>query len=227
MNKIQDMHIHVRYALENPNEFDNIINYGISLGITEFVFLEHGFRISEKRKPILINDKIAKILIENVDRLNNIYPAIKVWSGIEIDYSENSDFRNKTIKYLNNTNFDVVIGAIHSMKLNSEEYYKAIIDMIINYPINIIAHMKMYDDYKEQELIQQIMYYCKAKNIKFEINTSDRSIWDEEQLNYMISLMQIYGVNYTIGSDAHCIEEVGKNYDKLDWIFMNKGKKNK
>lgn len=99
MDKIQDMHIHVKYALEDQKEFDKIINYGVSLGISEFVLLEHGFRISEKKNPILVNHEMAKVLKENVERLNLLYPNLVILSGIEIDYSNNFEFRNNTLNY--------------------------------------------------------------------------------------------------------------------------------
>lgn len=225
MNKIQDMHIHVRYALEDPNEFDKIISYGNSLGITEFVFLEHGFRISENKNPILVDTKTSALLKENVNRLNLLHPSLVVWSGIEIDYSNNIEFRKKTLNYLKESNFDIVIGGIHGMKLNSDEYYKAIIDMIHNYPINIIAHMKLYENYREQKLIEEIMLCCKEKDIKIEINTSDRSIWNVEELNYMLDLINKHGVNFTVGSDAHIIEEIGLNYENLSDLFKTKKEK--
>lgn len=222
MNKVKDMHIHVRDGLENPDVFHKMIEYGVSIGIEEFLFLEHGFRISEKHTPILVDEKTAEKLKNKVKYLNTAYPKIKVWSGIEIDYSKNKDFRNRTLKYIENNKFDFVIGAIHSLKLDSDEYYTAIIDMINSYPINIVAHIKMYDNYQSQNLIHQIMQLCAIKDIYIEINTSDRSIWDIYQLNFMLSLMKKYGVNYTIGSDAHCLEEIGYNFQKISDLMSNK-----
>lgn len=222
MNKVKDMHIHIRDGLENSVVFHNMIEYGVSIGIEEFLFLEHGFRISEKHTPILVDEKTANKLKNQIKYLNSVYPKIKVWSGIEIDYSKDKDFRNKTLKYIENNKFDFVIGAIHSMKLESDEYYKAIIDMINNYPIDIIAHIKMYENYQSQNLIHQIMKLCAIKDIYIELNTSDRSIWDIQQLKFMLTLMKKYGVNYTIGSDAHCLEEIGHNFQNISDFISNK-----
>ena len=55
-----------------------------------------------------------------------------------------------------------------------------------------------------------------------EINTSDRSIWNIEQLNYMLDLFKKYDIKYTIGSDAHKVEELGVNYDLMYSYLDNK-----
>lgn len=54
-----------------------------------------------------------------------------------------------------------------------------------------------------------ILNKVKEKGLIIEINTSDRSRWDSETLEYMIIKMNENGINYTIGSDAHSVSEIG------------------
>lgn len=223
MEKYSDMHIHVREGLANFDNYINMIKYAEDKNIDNLVFLEHGFRISEKHTPILNTQNIADKLKRDINLLRIQYPNITLKSGIEIDYSKDNSFRQKTIEYLRKAKFDVVIGAIHSMKLNSNGYYSAIIDMIENYPIDIIAHIKLYDNYQKQPLLNEIITLCKKKNIKIEINTSERSIWNEEQMKYMIGMILSCGVKYSIGSDAHRINEIGQNFTKVH-KYINKYK---
>ena len=62
----------------------------------------------------------------------------------------------------------------------------------------------MYDD-----LFKEILDICNKKNVLIEINTSDRSRWDDDQLYYMLEIMKKYNVNYVYSSDAHKFEEIG------------------
>ena len=123
-----------------------------------------------------------------------------------------------------NSGFDYIISSVHGIKylnLDNKAYYKAMLDTVKKYPLNILAHLKLYDDYKDHDkIINQILKECKKKNVMLEINTSDRSIWNVEQLEYMLSLFDKYDIKYTIGSDAHKPEELGINYD-LMYAYLN------
>ena len=55
----------------------------------------------------------------------------------------------------------------------------------------------------------------------FDINTSDRSRWNIQQLEYMLNLFKKYGTRYTVGSDAHNIDEIGYHI-KEEYIKINK-----
>lgn len=55
----------------------------------------------------------------------------------------------------------------------------------------------------------------------FDINTSDRSRWNIQQLEYMLNLFKKYGTRYTVGSDAHSIDEIGYHI-KEEYIKINK-----
>ena len=107
-----------------------------------------------------------------------------------------------------------MIGSIHSIKFTDGlDYFNSIIDMINNYPISIIGHLKLRENWKDyKEVIEKIILLCKKKNIAVEINTSHRSLWDEEQFAYIFSLINQNDVKYTIGSDAHNINQIGDNY---------------
>ena len=131
--------------------------------------------------------------------------------GIEIDYSNDLTFRNETFNILNYGKFDWIVGAIHSMKfVDYGKYLEAIIDMLNNYDINAIAHIKKTNQYNMYDnLFGEILDICNKKKILIEINTSDRSRWDDNQLCYMLKMMKKYNVNYIYSSDAHKLEDIG------------------
>ena len=208
---MMDMHIHIRDGLHDINELQKFIDIGKKRNIDTFVFLEHGNRVSKKHHGILEDydtiDQIKKI-IKKIKQKN---PDIVIYDGIEIDYSDDIDFRNKTIDLINYGNFDYVLGGIHGIKFtDGKDYFKSIIDMLNNYKIDIIAHIKLMEDYRNyKELLKQIIILCSIKNVKVEINTSDRSRWNDDQLKFILNMLEEFEVPYTIGSDAHNSANVG------------------
>lgn len=209
-----DMHVHVRDILEGKNSVSDFIEKEKKFKVDKIVFLEHGMRISEKHHGLLIDDVNYIKLKRIVEIARQEYPELYIYSGIEIDYSYDNEFREKTLNYLKLHNFDYVIGSIHSIKFTDGlDYFNSIIDMINNYPISIIGHLKLRENWKDyKEVIEKIILLCKKKNIAVEINTSHRSLWDEEQFAYIFSLINQNDVKYTVGSDAHNINQIGDNY---------------
>lgn len=207
------MHIHLKEALYNQKLFDMYVKKCIDCGIKKAVFLDHGNRISIKHKPALSTKDAINQLDKKISefRLSNLANKIEILKGIEIDYSNNLEFRNETFDILNYGKFDWIVGAIHSIKFdNYGKYLEAIIDMINNYEINVIAHIKKTDQYNMYDnLFEKILTICNKKKILIEINTSDRSRWDDKQLYYMLEMMKKNNVNYVYSSDAHKFEDIG------------------
>ena len=207
------MHIHLKDAIYNQELFDLYVKKCIDCGIDSAVFLDHGNRISAKHKPVLCNKNSIDQFNEKIInfRKSDLSKKLMILRGIEIDYSNNLDFREDTFRILNYGKFEWVIGAIHSMVFdNYGQYLVTIIDMLNNYKIKVIAHIKKTDDYvKYDNLFREILNLCSLKNVIIEINTSDRSRWSKAQLYYMLDLMNEYNVKYVFASDAHKWEDIG------------------
>ena len=212
---MEDMHIHLKEGIFDQDIFDSYIKKCISMGLNKVVFLDHGNRISPKHKAVLDNEEAVDML---TSKINNDKSGLAILKGIEIDYSKDPDFRRETLRILNYGNFDWVVGAIHSLKFDSlREYLLCVQDMILNYNINVIAHMIKSNEYKEnEELLINILELCNKKGIAIEINTSDRSRWDDELLYYFLRMMKLYDVSYVIGSDAHCVDDVGYKIKEIE-----------
>ena len=213
---ISDMHIHIRDGYQDLNILRLYANKAIERGIAKVVFLEHGNRLSNKHSSILSTRHNIDVYKNTLNKYHD--SRLTVLSGIEIDYSDDLNFRKKTLELLDYGSFDWIIGSIHSIKFDNKcDYYYAIIDLINNYKINCIGHIKLDDDYMDyQDILDKIVKKAHDKNICIEINTSDRSRWSEEQLVYMLELMQKYNTKFIIGSDAHNYNEVGYLVEKTD-----------
>lgn len=213
---MEDMHIHLKNGVNDYNIMKKYIDKCIELKLDKVVFLDHGNRISLNHKPVLNNEIVIKDFLRLIDKARKEYKNIIIYSGIEVDFSYDKSFRDNEIKIMS-YGFDYVLGSVHSMKeLKKQEYYNAILELISVYPINVLAHLKLDDNYLEYDsIINNIIAKCKSKNIKIEINTSDRSIWNKNQLKYMMNLFNIYQIEYTIGSDSHKVEELDTNYELI------------
>ena len=222
---MKDFHIHLKQGVTDYEVMKKYIDRCIKLGIDEVVFLDHGNRTSPNHKPVLNNKKIIKEFLKLIEKAKKEYKSITIHSGIETDYFFDKEKQDNEIELMN-SGFDYVISSVHGTKylnLDNSGYYKAMLDTVKKYPLNILAHLKLYDDYKEHDkIINRILKECKKKNVMMEINTSDRSIWNIEQLNYMLDLFKKYDIKYTIGSDAHKVEELGVNYDLMYSYLDNK-----
>lgn len=215
----QDMHIHIKDGVYSYEMLKMYVDELKKREIHKCVFLEHGMRISPKHKARLKNKNDVYMLKKNISQANLENPNVLIYNGIEIDYSKDKLFRKNTIDYLNVNNFDVVIGSLHSMgNLSDKEYLENAVEMVKAYPINIVGHLRVGNVIENSELIEQILEECFKKNIKIEINTSDRSRWDNIQLKNMIEMLRKYNVGYVIASDAHKPEEIGY---KIKEIFKN------
>ena len=220
---MKDFHIHLKKGIHDYDVMKEYIDRCIELGIDEVVFLDHGNRVSSKHHPVLTDQKIIQEFFKMVRRARREYKNITIHTGIEVDYFPDRKRQKQEIDLMN-SGFDYILASVHGVKeLNLDEngYYQAILDVVKKYPLQILAHLKLYDDYLEHDdMIRKILMECGKKNVMIEINTSDRSIWSLEQFQYMFHLFQEYHISYTVGSDAHAIEEIGMNYS-LVMAYLN------
>ena len=224
---MEDMHIHLKKGVNDINIMRKYAEKCIELEMKKVVFLDHGNRESKKHTPVLNTKEVIDKYFENIEIIKREYPNLEIKTGLESDFSYDKEFSKKEIDIINNYNFDVVIGSVHGMgKAEYKDYLKANKDMILNYPFDVIGHLKLrkeYEEYKKE--IEEIVKLASERNVRFDLNTSDRSRWNIQQLEFMLGLFEKYKAEYSLGSDAHCIEEIGygikEMYIKIDKIKSN------
>ena len=206
-----DMHIHIKNGIYVQKIFDDYVKKCIDMDLKKVVFLDHGNRVSTKHREVLSSKESILAFDQMINKFRRESSNLTILKGIEIDYSNDINFRRKTLEILNLGKFEWVVGAIHSLKFNNtSDYLNAVIDMINNYKIHCVAHIKLEEDYHlYMDLLKYICKLCSSKNIFIEINTSDRSIWTDEQMIDMINLFDEFNVQTCFSSDAHCVDEIG------------------
>lgn len=207
---MEDMHIHVRNAIDDYSKLKLYIEQCLELELNKVLFVDHGPRLSKHHFAKLDTpEKILKFK-ENIEKARKEYPNLQIFYGIELDFSYDKEFNENNNK-LTDVGFDYVISAVHHYRFNNgRDYLKAVIQMIDTCRFDIIGHMLLKYDWKDcLDLIDIVLNKVKEKGIIIEINTSDRSRWGDDALEYMLEKMNEYGITYTIASDAHSVEEVG------------------
>ena len=220
---MEDMHMHLKKGVTDISIMQKYVEKCKEMKLNRVLFLDHGNRMSPKHTPVLNEPKVIDKFFENIKIIKKNNSDIEINAGIESDFSYDEEFKEKEIEILTSYPFDYVIGSVHGMeKANYIDYLKANIDMIKTYPINIIGHLKLRKEYEQyKEKIEEIVKLATEKSLMFDINTSDRSRWNIQQLEYMLSLFKKYGTRYTVGSDAHSINEIGYHI-KEEYIKINK-----
>lgn len=224
---MEDMHIHLKAGVTDINIMRDYIKKCREMNLTRVLFLDHGNRMSVKHKPVLNDPKVIKNFFENIEIVKEESPDIDINVGIESDFSYDKEFRKKEEEILKKYKFDYIIGSVHGMdNADYENYLDAILDMEKTYTLDIIGHLKLrkeYENYKSK--IEEIVKIAAQRKLMFDVNTSDRSRWNIQQLEYMMGLFKKYKVKYTIGSDAHNINEIGyhikEEYIKIEKINNN------
>lgn len=211
-----DFHIHLKNGVSNIEIIKEYLDKCLEKKIDKVLFLDHGNRISQNHKPVLYNKEIILDFFKNIDSVKDLYPGITIYRGIEVDYSIDKDFCDNEITLMK-LGFDYIIGSVHGYKnYSKDEYYKRNLDMLDIYPINILGHLRLWDDYLDYSLvIEEIVKKCGQKGISIEISTSTRAMWSKEQYLFMNNLINKYNVTTTVGSDAHNVDEIAINFELL------------
>ena len=212
-----DFHIHLKNGVSNIEIIKEYLVKCLEKKIDKVLFLDHGNRISQNHKPVLYNKEIILDFFKNIDSVKDLYPGITIYKGIEVDYSIDKEFCDNEIELMK-LGFDYIIGSVHGYKnYSKDEYYKRNLDMLDIYPINILGHLRLWDDYSEYSLvIEEIVKKCSQKGISIEISTSTRAMWSKEQYDFMNNLINKYNVTTTVGSDAHNVDEIAINFERLE-----------
>jgi len=178
-----------------------------------------------------------KILSNSKESFQNI----KI--GFEVDYyeKENNFFKKYSHLY---ERTDFIIGSVHfidELSIDQEEfiekrreygmkklwvdYFNEIIKMIKNYRnlIDIVGHLDLPKKFNDKlpkdlfDLVLEVLKFIKWNELVIEINTAG---WHKKVSELypsidIIKMAKDYKIEFTIGSDAHSPEEVGREFKRL------------
>jgi histidinol-phosphatase (PHP family) len=241
-----DLHNHTTLCNHASGTMQEYIQRGIELGIDVFGFSEHapmknfedGYRLKLEDKEFY--EKSVKELKEK--HANDI----EILLGYEVDFIQGDFILDEII----NSDVDYIIGSVHylddwgfdnpefiseydnrDIDTIWEEYFRALCMMAKSGKFDIVGHMDLIKVFKYlpkkdiRLIVKETLQAVKDSNMVIEINSAGFRKPIEEQYPSITILEMAYELDIpiTFGSDAHSVEQVGLNYNKVTNIAKNIG----
>lgn len=241
---IVDTHLHTEFSTDSKlkiNELKSLLDKNIKLIITD----HYDLKFPIKDKFIFdINEYFKKY---KPLKEKNILLGIEL--GLRTDcYKENK-------KIVNSNNFDYILGSVHlvngmdiyqkeyyynkTKKEAYDEYFRYIFDCLIkNDFIDVLGHIdyiSRYSVYENKEIIyndhndilDKILITLIEKNIVLELNTRliDEKIYRQSIYEILKKYKYFGGKDIAIGSDAHKIKDIFKDFEVANKLIDSLGLK--
>ncbi len=199
-------HVHSHYS-DGKNSIEELVQRAIERGFQYIGISDHsqtaiyasGLRESEIERQH-----------EEIDKLSEKYPQIKLLKGIESDILPDGslDYNDRIL-----ASFDYVIGSIHSsFRLGKEAMTQRLLRAIENKYMSILGHVtgRLLLSRKPYELdLERVINACADNQVAIEINSNPHRL----DLDWrMVQYAKERGVKLTIEPDAHGIEELDNIY---------------
>lgn len=221
------------------------------LGFADHFPLNYQPKFSVPVSAINMKEDEIELYLDMINHSRRHTSSIKIKTGFEVDYYEkdNRFFKEKRALY---DELDFVIGSIHffdEISMDQEEfikkrneigivnvwkkYFQEMRKLIENHRelIDVIGHFDLPKKFGDRiptelyDLVDKILVLIKEKELVLEINTSGwykpvRELYPSIDI---IKRAKEHGIEFTIGSDAHSPEEVGRGFQDLMRILENLG----
>lgn len=244
------MHVHSKFSTDSTLDMETAVLKAIELGLSGIAFTDHldvDFTDYEDEFHYDFNEYFD-LLKSLKDKYEN---KIEIISAVEIGMQPHviKDTYNK----IKDFTFDYIIGSTHLIKkrdpycgnyfrptdtkINSyKEYLEEILNNLLLYKdfsFNTLGHIDYLVRYANFEdstlyykdfptLIDEILKFIINKNMSFEINTSTYL-----KKNFDIKILKRYkelgGELITLGSDAHNLDRIAKNFKLYSQIIKDCG----
>ncbi len=235
-----DYHTHTRLCKHGEGTVEDYVRKAIEVGLDEVGCSDHsplpdGFD-GEHRMTL---EEFTEFYRPWVDEVREKFgKKIKVKFGIEADYLPGTEAFTR--KFLNENDFDYVIGSVHFLgdlgidsrknvyRYDGQDVYELYVQYFATLKnaaasglFDIVGHcdvVKVFGyrpDRDYDDILRDAMKAIKGNDLVVEINTSGlrkpvREIYPSEKILEIIREMRI---PLTLGSDSHRPEDVGRDFD--------------
>lgn len=241
-----DIHNHTTLCNHATGTTEEYIKRAIELKIDIFGFSEHAPMNFDQHYRLKLEDK--KFYENDVLSLREKYKQdIKILLGYEVDYLKGDYILDEVL----NSKVDYLIGSVHfindgwgfdnpefigqykSKNIDTiwEDYFEAITDMAKSNKFDIVGHLDLIKVFKflPQKDIKSIankaLKQIKKANMTIEINSAGfrKPIGEQYPSKELLELCYELDIPITFSSDAHSVEQVGLNYEKVTEIAKKIG----
>jgi len=235
-----DYHLHTPLCNHAEGELAAYILQAIRLGLKEICFLDH-LTISETGQNLSMPPEQVPFYFREVRQAGKTFKdRIDVKVGLEVDF--NPDHAALVEDIVSAHEFDVIGSSLHFFdevdvvrhkggwyrgEGDTDEiyarYFDRIQEMLAYDYFDVICHFDLIKKPSRrpstslEKPVDDILLAMKKKNIAMEINTSGYSHRTREMYpsRKIIERCIELGIGFTLGSDAHRPEEIGRHYDRV------------
>jgi len=233
-----DLHVHLVGHNDREANRENIrafLDQASRRGLKEIGFADHDYYWDQMNFPLI--REVAKD-----------YPQLDVRIGLEAEYRPNEEERIKHL--LEQYPFDFVIGSIHEIagwafdiseeeakhwQKDADELYRGYFEVVTRAAscglFTTIGHFDLIKIFGVRPrtdilvLADESLTAVAAHGLALEVNTNGRykpvqEFYPEQRLREEI---QRRGIDFTLGSDAHCAEVVGRDIDEAILLLRQSG----
>lgn len=242
-----DYHVHSRFSFDSDENLENIFTNAVRLGMKQICITDHqDFNWPVHDEIPLIN---IQEYFNVLSLLKKQYShQIEVFRGIELGLMKGNE--QSCHKLLSNYNFDFIIGSCHIVDNEDpyypdfwkrhtdrdafELYFNTLLDSLKTFHcIDTLGHMDYivryspnkdsnYSVFDYTDIIDAILNFIIAKNIKLEINTSNFANgfnFPNPHTDIINRYKELGGEYVTVGSDAHNASDIGYKFGMVENII--------
>jgi len=248
---IVDYHVHTYLCGHARGSLSELVLSAIEKGFSEIGIADHMPLTYTDDRTLSMAFEDLPFYVEQVLKLKEEFKGrIKVKLGIEADYEPRTFDKIKDM--IDSFPFDYVIGSVHVIddwifddprflerydEINLAEFYAKYFDlsfeMVETGAYDILAHADLPKKFGKIPDIDLTPYYRKLLSVvrkmkmSYEVNTAGlrwpvREIYPASEFVRIASDMRI---PVTLGSDSHCPEDVGKDFEKAIFLIRKYGYK--
>jgi histidinol-phosphatase (PHP family) len=237
LTTMRDYHIHTSLCKHAAGEMFEYVESAIEKGIKEICFTDHIPFPGGFDKEHRMGMEEVDGYVEQVEKLKQKYPEIKILTGIEADYIER--YEEFLGKFLSQYPFDLVIMSIHfvgnwppgqwvfgyhfpdkSIIEIYHDYFDSLIQGIKTGLFDVVAHLDLIKKMNTPVLstnprdMDEILNQVSRMNMSIEVNTSGlrRAIAETYPSLEVVGKAAQKGIPVTLASDAHLPEQVGFHF---------------
>ncbi len=236
-----DYHLHTEYCHHARGRPEDFVRRALYLRMEEIGFSEHApWMMGADTHPLAPTDAEWAAYMSEIERLRaaarDQNAPLKIRLGIELDYTPNQASRARA--FLDSNVFDYVIGSVHAVtrpgqpvekvwfevknnpRLFFELYFAQVRQMLEENCIDVIGHLDLpkregalpADGY--MDLFEDLLGVIRESGVVVELNTSgrDRPIREFYPSPAIVRRLAESGVPFTLGSDAHCPQDMGRYF---------------
>jgi len=233
-----DSHVHSENSKDGHDNMQKIADYLPNVGIVSCAITDHCELVKETQFDD-IKKRMEKIETE-INKVNRTRKC-KLMFGVELGSAQMD--ANLANKIVNTFNFDVVLGSVHSVpnfdnvdKLREgtdaelirsvlKSYFDEIKKLVIWNKFDVLTHLwypvryinlqeQIFFEFKTE--IEEILSLLAQNNKALEINTKTSG---KDLTPFILTCVQLFAKNggkfITLGSDAHYVEDVGYDFNRM------------